>query len=62
MEKLKPCPYCNGKAKMQYRMPYTVVYCENGCVQMRVSDSYEQEDSKAEAVEEWNRMASRKVE
>lgn len=62
MEKLKPCPYCKGKAVMRYRMPYTVIYCKNRCVGVRVSDSYEQEDSKAEAVEEWNRMASREVE
>ena len=58
MTELKPCPFCGGKAKYIYRMPYNVVKCTKCKVFGKtIVDSYEQQDGKAEAIEAWNRRA-----
>ncbi len=56
MAELKPCPFCGGKAKYTYAMPYNVVGCKKcGAWSKTVVDSYEQQDGKAEAIEAWNK-------
>ena len=53
---LKPCPFCGGKAKYIYRLPYSAVVCQKCKVATRLFvDYYEQQDGKAEAIEAWNR-------
>ena len=56
MSELKPCPFCGGKAKYVYAMPYNAVKCTK-CKTFGkiIVDSYEQMDGKAEAIEAWNR-------
>ena len=55
---LKPCPFCGGKAKYVYSIPYNAVQCKK-CKTFgkTVVDSYEQQDGKVEAIEAWNRRA-----
>lgn len=56
MDKLKPCPFCGGKAKLIYKMPYSIIGCrECKALGVAVIDSYEQGDSKPKAAEAWNR-------
>ena len=56
MAELKPCPFCGGKAKYMYSMPYNVVKCTKCKVFGKtIVDSYEQQDGKAEAIEAWNK-------
>lgn len=56
MAELKPCPFCGGKAKYVYQMPYNAVKCTKCKVFGKtIVDSYEQQDGKAEAIEAWNR-------
>lgn len=56
MSDLKPRPFCGGKAKYVYAMPYNAVKCTK-CKTFgkTIVDSYEQMDGKAEAIEAWNR-------
>ena len=58
MAELKLCPFCGGKAKYIYQMPYNAVKCTK-CKMFgkAIVDSYEQQDGKAEAIEAWNRRA-----
>lgn len=58
MAKLKPCPFCGGKARLVYSMPYNAVQCTK-CKTWgnTIVDSYEQADGKSEAIEAWNRRA-----
>ena len=59
MEKLKPCPFCGGKAKYIYSMPYNAVQCTKCKVFGKtIVDSYEQADGKTEAIEAWNDRAA----
>lgn len=53
MEKLKPCPFCGGEAKVQ-RFPrnYSVYCTECGARTMSFKPTEE------EAVEDWNRRVS----
>ena len=58
MNELKPCPFCGGKAKYIYQMPYNAVKCTKcKLFGKTIVDSYEQQDGKTEAVEAWNRRA-----
>ena len=58
MAELKPCPFCGGKAKFIYSMPYNAVKCTKCKVFGKtIVDSYEQQDGKAEAIEAWNNRA-----
>ena len=58
MAELKPCPFCGGKAKYIYSMPYNAVKCTKCKVFGKtIVDSYEQQDGKAEAIEAWTRRA-----
>ncbi len=58
MAELKPCPFCGGKAKYIYRMPYNAVICTKCKVSGKtIVDSYEQQDGIAEAIKTWNRRA-----
>ena len=54
--KLRECPFCGGKAKYIYAMPYNAVKCTK-CKTFgkTIVDSYEQMDGKAEAIEAWTR-------
>lgn len=56
MTELKPCPFCGGKAKFVYHMPYNAVRCTKCKTYGKtVVDMYEQQDGRAEAIEAWNR-------
>lgn len=55
LDKLKPCPFCGGKAKYIYRMPYNAVQCTKcRVVGKMIVDSYEQQDGKQEVIKAWN--------
>lgn len=56
--KLKPCPFCGGKAYYKYIIPINKVVCKNcGATPYVFSDEYEVMDSKYRAIEAWNRRA-----
>ena len=56
MAELKPCPFCGGKAKYVYAMPYNAVKCRKcNTWGKTVLDIYEQQDGKQAAIEAWNR-------
>lgn len=56
MTELKPCPFCGGKAKRRYEMPYNWVECAKcHASSPLIVDAYEQRDGKKEAVDAWNR-------
>ena len=56
MSELKPCPFCGGKAKYIYQIPYNVVKCTKCKVFGKtIVDSYEQRDGKVEAIKAWNK-------
>lgn len=58
MPELKTCPFCGGKARYIYRMPFNAVVCQKCKAASKVfADYYEQQDGKAEAIEAWNRRA-----
>lgn len=63
MEKLKPCPFCGGKAYVQIHIfdgvPETYgVLCANGkCY----TSGWQFYDTAEEAIEAWNRRAERKI-
>lgn len=59
MEKLKPCPFCGGKAKYIYQMPYNAVQCTKCKVfEKTIFDRYEQQDGKEAAIKAWNRRVN----
>ena len=56
MNELKPCPFCGGKAKYIYSMPFNAVQCRKcKAFGTTVVDSCEQRDGMKEAVDAWNR-------
>ena len=56
--KLKPCPFCGGKAKFVYEMPQGTMVCQKCGARVAIfSDAYEQGDCKDKAIEAWNRRA-----
>nr|DAM57488.1 MAG TPA: restriction alleviation protein [Caudoviricetes sp.] len=58
MADLKRCPFCGGKARYRYEMPYNVVQCSKCKVcGLTVADAYEQQDGKETAIKAWNRRA-----
>ena len=53
MERLKPCPFCGGKARMvESVLPGFYVACSNV---FKCGGRQEQFDTEAEAIEAWNR-------
>lgn len=59
MAELKPCPFCGGKAKYIYSMPYNAVKCTKcNAWGKTISDSYEQQDGRAKAIKAWNRRVN----
>lgn len=59
MEKLKPCPFCGGKAFVRYVMPCSTVQCEKcGASTGVFSDWYEEADGRKEAIDAWNRRVN----
>ena len=56
MTELKPCPFCGGKAKRRYEMPYSWIECA-ACkaASSFAFDEQEQRDGMKIAVEAWNR-------
>lgn len=55
---LKPCPFCGGKARLIYAYQASAVKCQKCKVWGKFfHDHYEQGDSKADAIEFWNRRA-----
>lgn len=59
MDELKPCPFCGGKAKFIYAMPYNAVRCVKCKVfGTTVVDRYEQQDGKERAIQLWNRRVN----
>ena len=57
MRKLKPCPFCGGKAHLEDLGWPHHVYCED-CGVVMTSTKYG-EDGEDEACEKWNRRACR---
>lgn len=52
---LNPCPFCNGKAKYRYKLPFNWVECKKCKAHTQVIvDSYEQTDGKQEVIGLWN--------
>lgn len=51
MAELKPCPFCGGKAQINYAGADMLILCSKCLVR---TESYH---TKAEAVEAWNRRA-----
>lgn len=62
MDKLKPCPYCGGNAKLSVcrfgskAYDYCVVICEK-CNASVICDIDVEYSAKDKAIEAWNRMA-----
>lgn len=58
MDRLKPCPFCGGEARLRYFKPLGWVQCKKcGATSAAVSDYYEETDGKEQAVAAWNRRA-----
>ena len=56
MAELRECPFCGGKAKYVYSMPFNSVQCRKCKAWGKtIVDSYEQQDGKQTAIEAWNR-------
>jgi Lar family restriction alleviation protein len=56
---LKPCPFCGGKARYVYSMPFNAVKCPKCKIfGPTVIDTYEQADGKEESIQLWNRRAN----
>lgn len=53
-EKLKPCPFCAGKAKHKFACGITVVWCQQCFAQIQRQDDYEEGDSVPRAIDAWN--------
>ena len=56
-EKLKPCPFCGGKAKRAFGAGIAIVWCPICLAHMERQDDYEEADSMPRAIEAWNRRA-----
>lgn len=60
---LKPCPFCHGKMKIDYRfrpLKYAVVHVSNFYINDICYGGTDYKfDSEKEAIEAWNRMRSR---
>lgn len=57
--KLKPCPFCGGKAEIVYRTNYSAhKFYRTECSECDArTASYEDEPGKGEAIERWSRRA-----
>ena len=58
MEELKPCPFCNGKAKVEEQTDifFRAFVCR--CKKCGVSQPYPKYESEELAIEAWNRRVS----
>ncbi len=54
MTELKPCPFCGGKAKLRYSMPFSWVECTKCNASIDYKDRYEMRDGEQKAVDMWN--------
>ena len=62
MKKLKPCPFCGGKAKIN-KMPYGdnyKVYCPKCGIAMGFTYSHIHPKTEEEAVTAWNTRSKKK--
>lgn len=59
-EELKPCPICNGKGKVRYKMPYHWVECRKKCgAKTGVYADFEQHcdpHARNQAIDAWNNL------
>lgn len=63
MEKLKPCPFCGGKASAR-RLPYSrtdedayIVFCDNRDGKCLAEPCTNRFDTREKAIEVWNKRA-----
>lgn len=54
MEKLKPCPFCGGEAKIKTRYYRAINYYNYSGVCQECNASMDVKDTEAEAIEAWN--------
>lgn len=57
-EKLKPCPFCGGKAERFYAYGTCVVKCLTCFALIQRQDDYEEGDSVPRAIYAWNGRAN----
>lgn len=59
MEKLKPCPFCGGKADVWRTNYHVYIQCENFCMDDRFEHLVQVSgDTEEQALEAWNRRAN----
>ena len=62
MNELKPCPFCGGKARRRYELPYNWIECAVcRASSILIFDEQEQCDGMKAAVEAWNRRDGTRV-
>ena len=62
-EKMLPCPFCGGEARLRYLKPLGWVQCKKcGATSAAVSDYYEETDGKGQAIAAWNRRTEQESE
>lgn len=58
-EKLKPCPFCGTKVKIQYKEPQAMITCPECRLFMCRMDLGNEADGRRRLAEAWNRRADK---